>query len=483
MANKRLSDLQELSAANLVEDDLFYVVDTTSTVLEGKKIKASSIKSFVLNTSFLSSSYASSSLSASYVNPSSVGLVNSASYSLSGSWADRTFFSSLANTASYSVETSHSRFSDTASFLFYNGSRPNGTASFALNVLSSSYSRTASFANSSSYIIYTGVRNGTVYFSVSSSYVQTSSFSNTASYLLWNGTTPNGTASYALKASSSLSSSYVNSSSYSLSASFAVSSSKTYLADISVSSSFLIYVNGVPNGTSSFAQTSSRATFADSSSYLIYDGVTSNGTASYSLYASNSLSSSFSISSSRAERTLTASYALTASYPGLDPNQYKVYGPYNTNDLSSFAVQSSTDCTYGYLKIAPSGASTTIIVHALCDVKVPITTTDTDAASVILKLEKWVSNPSPVPDGPAVPLDTSKPNNYINLSITGAFTLTGYDRQSISLASNASSTVSGSYILKVTAAGASFDANSLSRGVTFFVYTKPDATVTLTTTP
>lgn len=482
MANKRLSDLQELSAATLEGDDLLYVVDTTATVLEGKKIKASSLQTYILNASYLSSSWASSSLSASYVDPSSVGLIDSASYSLSGSWADRTFFASLANTASYSVETSHSRFSDTASFLFYNGSRPNGTASFALNVLSSSYSRTASFANSSSYIIYTGVRNGTVYFSISSSYVQTSSLANSASYLIYSGV-PNGTASYAVNASSSLSSSYVLSSSYSLSASFATTSSRTYLADISVSSSFLIYVNGVPNGTASFAQTSSRATFTDSASYLIYDGVTPNGTASYSLYASSSLSSSFSLSSSRAERTLTSSYALTASYPGIDPNQYKVYGPYNTNDLSSFSVQSSTDCTYGYLKIAPSGANTTIIVHALCDVKVPITTTDTDAASVILKLERWVSNPGPVPDGPAVPLDTSKPNNYINLSITGAFTLTGYGRQSVSLASNASSTVSGSYLLKVTAAGASFDANALIRGVTFFVYTKPDATLTLTTTP
>lgn len=480
MSNKCLSELQPLS--NLKSGDLFYVVDTATNILEGKKITAENLLTFFTKGSQISSSWASSSLSASYINPSLIGLINSASYALSSSRSERSFWALFSDTSSYIDagdifgKVDSSSYSDSSSYLIYNGTRPNGTASFSL------LSNTASYAKSASYVIYVpGIPNGTVYNSITSSYVLTASLAKSASYLIYNGSTPNGTASYSNYSSSSLSSSYVNSSSYSLSSSY---SKRSSTCDVSDYSNFLSYY-GTPNGTASYSITSSRALQSNSSSYLEYDGITPNGTSSYSLYSEDSLSASYALSASRSENSFqstSSSYALTSSYPLMDPNQYKIYGPYNTADLI-YGTQTSTELSYRNFVIHPEGNNTTIIVQALCDVKVPITTTDTDSYTLELIIEDWTGGS--LIDSFTV--DTSRPNNFIDLSITGAFTLSGYSRVPTTLmgANTSIEIISGSwYTLRVKASnGASFDGNSLLRGAQFFIYTKPDTSVTRTAYP
>lgn len=483
MANKRLSELQELTSADLQPGDLFYVVDTSTNILEGKRIRADSIQTFLLSGALISASFASSSVTASYIDPNNVGNVESASYSLSGSWADRTFFSTQSDTSSYirayKVDgvVFQSTSSYTASYLFYNGSRPNGTASYSLLSLTSSY------VKSSSYLIYTGVPNGTAFSAITASYSYNASSSVSSSYLIYDSNRPNGTASYAQYASSSLTSSYVFSSSYALTSSYSKTSQTAVVSNFS---NFLSWYGAtVSNGTASYSWSGSHVLISDSASYLIYDGITPNGTASYSVYSSASLSSSYAFSSSRSENTfqsVSSSYALTASYPGLDLNQYKIYGPFNTSD-ATYGTQTSTNCSYRNFIIKPPGNDTTVIVQALGDVKVPITTTDTDLYTVNLILEDW-TNGALVG---STTLDISRPNNYVNFSITGAFTLNGYSRTPITLMGSNQSpfNVSGSwYTLRVTTTnGATFDSNALSRGPFFYIYVSPDTDLTRTAYP
>jgi hypothetical protein len=477
MANKRLSDLSELVAANLQPDDLFYVVDVSTTVLEGKKIKVSSIQDFILNGGQITGSitYALTAGTASYVNPSLLAGIVSASYARSASRAERSFFAQLSDTASY-VDASNiygtfpsSSMSNSASFVIYrygNGTVENSkTASYVVNSLSSSY------------VVYTGVKNGTVFQSVSSSYVVSSSLAQAALFLNYNGT-PNGTASYATSASVATSASYMMSASYGLSASFA---DNCQAAIVSNFSNYLnLYGPTIPNGTASCAISASQALIADSSSFLIYNGVTPNGTASYTPSSSVATSASYAYSSSRSENTqraVSASYALSASYPLLDPNQYKVYGPFNSTD-GTYGGQTSTELSYRNFIINPTGVTTTILVQAVCDVKVPITTTDSDGYSISLLVEDWTNN---VLLG-TFTLDTSRPNNFI----TGAV-VAGYTRQATTLMGGNTSiqSISGSwYTLRVKATGgAEFDGNSQARGAQFFIYVKPDTALTRTTYP
>ncbi len=486
MANKRLSELNELVAANVIGNDLFYVVDVATNVLEGKKIKASSIQSYVLNNGKITGSitYALLANTASYVDPSTIGVVNSASYALSSSRSERSNWALYSDTASYVSSSNidgpilNSRYSISASYA--------SSSTSASYVIYSYKNGKIEYAQTASYLFYDGVTpNGIAFLSVSASYVRTSSLSKSSSYLIYDGITPNGTASYANYASSSLTSSYTVSSSYSLSSSY---SSLSNISLTSRTSSYLIWSGEtLPNGTSSYSWNGRFAAQSRTASYIYYDGITPNGTSSYSIYASSSLSSSYALSSSRSEITfmsVSSSYALTASYPGLDTNQYKIYGPFNTTD-AVYGTQTSTELSYRNFVINPPPGvnTTTVIIQALYDVKVPITTTDTDNYTVELILEDW-TNGSLVG---SFTLDTSRPNNYVNLSITGAFTLSGYNRQNSSLMGSNTSiqTVSGSwYTLRVKASnGATFDAKSLLRGAQFFLYARPDTTITRTAYP
>ena len=79
------------------------------------------------------------------------------------------------------------------------------------------------------------------------------------------------------------------------------------------------------------------------------------------------------------------------------------------------------------------------------------------------------------------PLDTTRPNNYINLVLAVSGAISGYNRTAATLAHDWPN-VSGSWWKLVVRAsgGATLDT---TRGTTFFLYTKTDTTVTKTAFP
>jgi hypothetical protein len=211
MANKRITELNELTYNQVSGDDFFLISDVSA--VESKKIRASQLRDYAFSTgslygSFygtasyalrsLSASYAPDQISASYAISSSFALlaqsVISASYALSASFASASLFAQRAITASYaltssvqySTTSSFANASLTASYLLYTAGFNNGTSSHAM---SSSVSR---LATTSSYLLYSGIPNGTASYALSASRV------TSASYLVYTGAN-NGTASYALK--------------------------------------------------------------------------------------------------------------------------------------------------------------------------------------------------------------------------------------------------------------------------------------------
>jgi hypothetical protein len=112
-------------------------------------------------------------------------------------------------------------------------------------------------------------------------------------------------------------------------------------------------------------------------------------TASYAKTSSISATSSLCLG--------TASYALTASYCKQtasyaivaetvnDADMYRVWGPYSSKDSGGYNTTTNAYIQNFIIK-SPTIAGTTIIVMALCDIKTPITTTDTDLATVTLYL-------------------------------------------------------------------------------------------------
>ena len=218
MANMRVSELVQITVPEMVAGDLLLISDITAN--QSKKLAISDLGTFLIQNGLLTgsfngtASYAMVAATASYVLPGSASYaptaswalnVNTASYALTAKSSSNAVTSSYVVTASYALFASvQSVFSasfagnaQTASFLFYTPGATNGTASSAITA---SYalktSPTASFAVTASYVL------GLVT-QVSASYALTASVSNTASYaqtsayLLFNGT-PNGTASYAL---------------------------------------------------------------------------------------------------------------------------------------------------------------------------------------------------------------------------------------------------------------------------------------------
>src|ERR1035437_247805 len=215
MANKRVSQLVELTATEVSKDDLFLIIDTS--LLESKKIPVSQLASFLSVSGSLIASHASISDLANFVLGSNVsGPVSnasfassagtaisanssdtstSASYAKTSSWAINSINggSTLVTgdlypiTSSWSLNSLTSIFSGTSSVLLYIPGVSKNTASYAIkaqtvdNVISSSYSIKASSADTSDT-------------------ANTSILSNTTNFL--NFSPNNGTASYALTAGS-----------------------------------------------------------------------------------------------------------------------------------------------------------------------------------------------------------------------------------------------------------------------------------------
>ena len=275
MANERVSQLNELAAGNIAVDDVFLVTDTSAR--ESKRVTADDLSKYVVNSASFTVDFATTADTASFIEPGNVGLISSSSYSISSSRAGSSANSDVATTASYasfadSVVGTISN-SDTASFLSYTEGDNNGTASNA---------RTASLAftsTSSSFIVYTGAANGT------------------SSYSMRSGYASDGSASYSVVA---MTASYIDSATATVStASYVATASSADFASASAASntaSFLQHFPGIANGTASHAV---KATNSDTSSFS--KGPQSSGCWAQiywlSGYASPQITSSYNLSS------------------------------------------------------------------------------------------------------------------------------------------------------------------------------------------
>lgn len=225
MANKRISELVQITAPDMSIDDLLLLADVTAH--ESKKLRLGDLNAFLLTTANSGSFFGTSSwaqyavyalsaptpVSVSYASTSgnSINAISaiSASYARSGSYVI---------TASYALSTppqtvfsaAFADYATTASYLLYTPGLPNGTASFALTssltLGTASYSYTASHAIIALYAVSAGGGGGgSALYALSASWASSSyqaawaTQSFTASFLQYSGL-PNGTASYAMVA-------------------------------------------------------------------------------------------------------------------------------------------------------------------------------------------------------------------------------------------------------------------------------------------
>jgi hypothetical protein len=286
MANIRVSELALITAPEVAVNDLFLLADVSE--IESKKLSALELTAY-MQSAITSSVSSSHSLTASYLLYQ--GFPNgTASYAL------------LAKTSSYNLSSSHAIWADTASHALYAKS-----ASYALTssyAISSSYSATSSvqltyssayadYARTASFLLYTGIPNGTASYAISSE------------YLIYKGI-PNGTASHALVASNSTNS---TTASYAISASY------------SVSSSYLTWTQGKSNGTASYALTSSISSLAARATLVSKPMLYGIYTASAYTPSGSSLNVTFGDSNNLASPSIitaygTAKYNYTGSFTG-----------------------------------------------------------------------------------------------------------------------------------------------------------------------
>jgi hypothetical protein len=245
IGNQRVSQLVELTANEVVPQDVLYIVDVDAA--ESKKIQISELGTWLNESASFYVVHAILADTASYILGSNiVGLVNSSSYALVCSTASFAQFvsqslnaisSSYSLTASFSMNGGGSG-STTSSYLLYQGF-PNGTSSYALN------STTANAAQSAAFLIYSGGNNGTASYAINSQNVQYALTAGTASYLNNSVSGSVATASYSL---------------------FAQQTAQPN------SSSYLIFTSGISNGTASYALSSKAIanTIVDYGVFLAY---------------------------------------------------------------------------------------------------------------------------------------------------------------------------------------------------------------------
>ena len=222
MANKRVSELNALPIPDA--GDLFLITDISA--VESKKITALQLQTYALNGT---ASYTLYSVSASHaIHADTASRTVSASYALSASYADwaktasyvisasyalsssYSYSSSYALTASYSLTSStqlivssgFANFANTASYLNYTPGFYNGRISLADVAIYATSSAT------SSYLLYSGIFNGSASYALTASRVVSSSFAATSSFLNYAGI-PNGTASYAMSSSIAAKANYI----------------------------------------------------------------------------------------------------------------------------------------------------------------------------------------------------------------------------------------------------------------------------------
>ena len=229
IGNKKVSQLLNLTPAEVQSNDLFLIID--SSTKESKNIDASQLASWLNASGSIYAIHSISADTASYilgvnvVGP--VALATLAATAISSSWADRSGYADTSNSSSNTITASFalnaSGLSITSSYLQYSGF-PNGTSSYALsagsaeNVYTAAYllyfggdNGTASYsivalstsfcdtANTASYFNNVSGTVGSASYAISASTAATCPLAETASYLQFSGT-DNGTASYAIMA-------------------------------------------------------------------------------------------------------------------------------------------------------------------------------------------------------------------------------------------------------------------------------------------
>lgn len=264
MANKRISELVPITAPQLDFADLLLLSDISAH--ESKKLQLGDLSNFLLPDGRLTGS-----------------LLGTASYAMN------------AATASYAPFISAS-YAKTSSWA-YNIS----TASYALAALSASYSYSSSYCITASYALTSSVE--LVYSSAFAEYAQT------ASYLLLTPGMPNGTASYALTASSVMNINNINIRSgydtritasgaaqlVSLGDFVTIKGDGGIILDVGLDGdSIYIATPNVlrmgntiaidANATASHAKYADAVNLVDTASFLAFNGIP-NGTASYALSA------------------------------------------------------------------------------------------------------------------------------------------------------------------------------------------------------
>lgn len=201
MANKRVSELAQISVGDLTSADLLLLSDVSAQ--ESKKLTLGDLNSYILTDGNLSgsffgtSSWAEQSRTASYV-----GSIQSASYAFTASYALNGGTGGNATSASWTSQSLSASYAQTASFVSVANS---ATASFATASL---------FASSASFVIYTGGNNGTIANAINAT---TATTATTASFA-----TTARSSSFATTASFAISSSFATSSNFSTTASIAL---------------------------------------------------------------------------------------------------------------------------------------------------------------------------------------------------------------------------------------------------------------------
>lgn len=195
MANKRVSELTAITAAELSPNDLLLLADVAPNP-ESKKLEVSELNTYLNINNRTGSLYGTSSWAFRAVSSSWAPYQESASYAATSSWAWRAITSSYALLALSASWARSSSYSITASYAM--------TSSVQL-IYSSAF---ADYARSASYLIYTpGVFNGTASYALTSSRSITSISS---SFLTYSPLTSNGTASFAATASQAISSLFLS---------------------------------------------------------------------------------------------------------------------------------------------------------------------------------------------------------------------------------------------------------------------------------
>lgn len=357
MANKRVSELSPITAAELSMADLLLLADVTAH--ESKKLTLQDFTTFLLDGGNITASlYGTASWATWAVNALNAPTQASASYAATASWAWRSITSSLALnavSASYSLSGSYvisasyalsssvqtiysSAFADiakSASYLIYTPGVSNGTASYAMYTLSSSYALSSSI-------------------NISSSYATVANSSVTSSYLLYDGSLPNGTASYSLSAS------YANSASHAIQADIAYFSSfsnGSVTADNGVfgrysAIAYTIQANTGSTEASPIDVTDSTITVTTSKSsgiYLINMSIAVGGVTGVSLWRSSSAGDSALIKTiGITSSSISSVWTITATYldsPSLLSGATIYYRARVYNNSGSYYVNRSFDNT------------------------------------------------------------------------------------------------------------------------------------------